>query len=185
MFYILTLLLHAVLMPSEPAEPASLTVQTRSASRIERHESFPSRYIMPRTIEVYLPPGYDASRRYPVCYMQDGGNLFFDERSFSGEWGVDEALDTLGYELIVVGIANTGLRYQEYMPAKPYAAVEEARKAAALKDPERFGHEKGEVVSDDYLRFLVEELKPWMDEHYSTLPGKEHTFIAGSSSTEP
>ncbi len=150
-------------------------------SRIEIHEAFPSRFVQARDIEVYLPAGYDGSRRYPVCYMHDGKNLFSAERSYSGEWGVDEALDTLGYELIVVGIANNGLRVHVYMPGKPYAGVAGSRHASAPQDPARFGHEKGEVISDDYLRFLVQELKPWVDARYATLPDKAHTYIAGSS----
>ena len=65
-----------------------------------------------RRIWVYLPPSYNNSpKKYPVLYMHDGQNVFDDATSFAGEWGVDEAMDTLGLkatECIVVGIDNGG-----------------------------------------------------------------------------
>ena len=50
-----------------------------------------------RRVWIYLPPTYNSStKKYPVLYMHDGQNVFDDATSFSGEWGVDEAIDTLG-----------------------------------------------------------------------------------------
>src|SRR5690606_30408841 len=64
-----------------------------------------------RLVRIYLPPGYASSdERYPVLYMHDGQNLFEDSTSYVGEWGVDEALDSLfaatGQAFIAVGIDN-------------------------------------------------------------------------------
>ena len=98
--------------------------------------------------------------------MHDGQNLFDNATSYSGEWGIDEYLDsifTLGKkEVIVVGIDN-GLskRMNEY---NPYSF-------------RQYG--KGE--GDEYVDFLVKNLKPFIDKHYRTLPGKKNTYIAGSS----
>ena len=120
-----------------------------------------------RTYRIYLPDGYqDSSKRYPVLYMHDGQNLFDDATSFVGEWGVDETLNqlakTCGLELIVVGIDHGDkLRMTEL---NPY-------------DNERFGRGEG----DDYVDFLVKELKPKIDREYRTLAGREHTAIMGSS----
>src|SRR5206468_3445667 len=85
-----------------------------------------SNFFMPqlnrhRRIWIYLPESYKQSKkRYPVIYMQDGQNIFDDATSFSGEWGVDDALDTLHKETkecIVVGIDNGGdKRMNEYCP---------------------------------------------------------------------
>lgn len=153
-----------------------------SPSRVVIHKAFPSAFVEPRDLEIYLPAGYDSTKAYSVCYMQDGQNLFAAERTFNKvEWGVDEALDTLGYDLIIVGIWNTPARYQEYMPEKPKDAVEKALHVAWLTDSNRFKEANGELASDEYLKFIVEELKPWVDAHYATMPDREHTFIAGSS----
>lgn len=120
-----------------------------------------------RRIWIYLPKGYaSASRQYPVLYMQDGQNLFNEQTAPFGEWGVDEALDSLqqktGKECIVVGIDNGGeKRTTEY---NPYNNPKEG---------------KGE--GDAYLAFLVKTLKPYIDSKYRTKKGPENTFIAGSS----
>ena len=151
-------------------------------SQVITHESFTSKYVEARNIEVYLPVGYDSTKNYAVCYMHDGQNLFSSERTFNGvEWGVDEALDSLGYDIIVVGIWNTAYRYQEYMPQKPESAVQPALEIAWVTDSNRFKTERGALLSDAYLRFIVEELKPWIDKRYATLPDRDHTFIMGSS----
>lgn len=120
-----------------------------------------------RIYRVYLPESYEKSNKhYPVLYMHDGQNLFDDATSYVGEWGVDEALNQLarscGLEMIVVGIDHGDkLRMTEL---NPY-------------DNERFG--KGE--GDAYVDFLVNELKPRIDQKFRTLPGREHTAVMGSS----
>lgn len=119
-----------------------------------------------RRIWIYLPEGYAASsKKYPVLYMQDGQNLFDALYGFGGEWGVDEALDTLGAkwgETIVVGIEHGGdKRINEYSPY----------------DMEKYG--KGE--GDRYVDFLVKTLRPFINRHYRTLRKANHTAIAGSS----
>ena len=119
-----------------------------------------------RRIWIYLPEGYASSnKKYPVLYMHDGQNLFDEATGPFGEWGVDEALDTLGphhKELIVVGIDNGAeKRLNEYSPY----------------DMEKYG--KGE--GDQYVDFLVKTLKPFIDKHYRTKKDDDNTFIAGSS----
>ena len=119
-----------------------------------------------RRIWIYLPSDYTVSRKkYPVLYMHDGQNIFDAATSAFGEWGVDEALDTLGphhKQMIVVGIDNGGeKRLNEYSPY----------------DMEKYG--KGE--GDKYVEFLVKTLKPFVDKNYRTKKCDDHTFIAGSS----
>jgi predicted alpha/beta superfamily hydrolase len=117
-----------------------------------------------RRVWIYLPQGYGNSKnRYPVLYMQDGQNVFDDATSYSGEWGVDEFLDSsLLKSCIVVAVDNGGIkRMNEY---NPY-------------DNARFG--KGE--GNEYADFLVKTLKPFIDKNYNTLKDRKNTFIAGSS----
>lgn len=119
---------------------------------------------------------------YPVIYMQDGQNLFDPALSFIGvDWGMDEAMMRLIHEgrhsgAIIVGIWNSPLRLQEYMPQKPLSM----RPGQPILN--RFIDQTGgKPQSDGYLRFLVEELKPFIDAHYPALPDPAHTLIMGSS----
>lgn len=121
-----------------------------------------------RTIRIYLPPGYEAGRkRYPVLYMHDGQNLFDDKTSFVGEWGVDEAMDALakehGLELIVVGIDN--------------GAEHRIHELSAWPNP-KYGNK---AEGREYMQFVAGVLKPYIDSHYRTRPGRKHTAIMGSS----
>lgn len=140
-----------------------------------RHEAFASREVEPRNVDVWLPPGYDGdgSERYAVIYMHDGQNLFDPSTSYGGvDWAIDEILAGLiasdGVRpAIVVGIWNAGkARYAEYMPQKALPSAT---------------NERGRLASDRYLKFIVDELKPFIDANYRTLPGRDDTFIMGSS----
>lgn len=119
-----------------------------------------------RDLLISLPAGYATGEtRYPVIYMHDGQNLFDPAMSFSGSWNVDIAMAELslgGLEAIVVGIPNMGhRRLSEYSPF----------------DHPEFGPGRGDL----YLEFLIDTVKPLIDERYLTLPDREHTGIVGSS----
>ena len=119
-----------------------------------------------RRIWIYLPEGYEKTKKeYPVMYMHDGQNIFDEYTAGFGEWGVDECLDSLIHAgkqaCIVVGIDNGPKRLNEYNP---------------------FGfRDFGEGEGDGYLDFIVQTLKPFIDKKYRTLSSKENTIIAGSS----
>ena len=121
-----------------------------------------------RTLRLYLPPSYASSptKRYPVLYMHDGQNLFDAATSFAGEWGVDETLNALakseGLEVIVVGIDNGAEKRTNELIYFP---------SPAAPQPE----------GEQYLRFLVEVVKPYIDSHYRSLPDRDHTGVMGSS----
>ncbi len=121
-----------------------------------------------RRIWIYLPEAYqkEPHLHFPVLYLQDGQNIFDAATSFAGEWYVDESMDRLQQAgvpgAIVVAIDNGGeTRMNEYSP---------------WNHP-RFGEGEGA----EYIRFIVETLKPFIDQHYRTLPGREFTGIMGSS----
>ncbi|SDF07139.1 alpha-glucosidase/metallo-beta-lactamase class B [Mucilaginibacter pineti] len=117
-----------------------------------------------RRVWICLPAGYESSKkRYPVIYMHDGQNLFDEYTSGYGEWGIDEFMEKLSpqEQCIVVGIDHGGdYRISEY-------------------DPYDSNYGKGR--GDDYIQFLIKNLKPYIDAHYHTKTDAAHTAIAGSS----
>ena len=129
-----------------------------------------------RTAYVYVPDAAskDSDARYPVLYMTDGQNLFFDHTaSFGKSWGLLDYLEKTGLPLIVASVAcNThpesyrlGGRFSEYSPF-------------SFSDP-RFGNirGRGKITMD----WLTKEFKPYIDANYPTRPERKYTFIAGSS----
>jgi len=159
------------------------TLPAVSSGKIERMENFPSEFITPRNIDVWLPDGYDRSERYAVIYMTDGQMLFDSTVTWSKqEWKVDETLASLMSKnliskCIVVGVFNNPeLRMAEYFPQVALSGLMEPARSTIIKT--MLG---GKPLSDDYLKFLVTELKPVIDSTYSTIKGPEGTFLIGSS----
>ncbi len=155
----------------------------------EKIEAFPSKFVSSRPIEILVPIHVKYDERFPVLYMMDGQNLFHPHPGWGGGinpgWRVDQVLDSLNqagalYKLIVVGIFNMGMqRMAEYMPEQPYDLVKQ-RIRNTNHDWYRTFRETP-PFSDNFLKFLVEELKPYVDENYMTKPERDDTFIAGSS----
>jgi metallo-beta-lactamase class B len=101
--------------------------------------------------------------------MHDGQNVFDEATSFSGEWGVDETLDSLGVSnrdpagCIVVAVDNDNQhRADEYIPWHN-AEI------------------KGGGQGGAYVDFLALTLKPFIDTNYRSWSDAAHTGIAGSS----
>lgn len=161
-----------------------------SSGVVLRFSQFPSEHVTPRTIDVWLPEGYNRETRYSVLYMHDGQMLYDSTVTWNGqEWGLDETAGSLiksgkTRPFIIVGIWNTPLRYLEYLPEKPWLALTPEEKSV-VKAYRRPGMTEptfpDKPVSDEYLLFLVKELKPAIDSTFSTLPDRDHTFLAGSS----
>lgn len=154
-------------------------------ARIDHFEAFVSKNVLPRNVDIWLPAGYDSTtaQRYAVLYMHDGQNLFDTTTSYGGkEWQVDEMMSRLlagnkTDSCIVVGIWNTPKRFFEYAPQKPFNLLPDQVKIDARVEFQG----DSTPLSDAYLRFIVEELKPFVDTRYKTKPDKNHTFIMGSS----
>jgi predicted alpha/beta superfamily hydrolase len=150
---------------------------------IETYPKFDSKFVRVRRVDVWLPPGYgeDNGRFYPVLYMHDGQNLFDPSTSYTGiPWAVDKAILKLGDQdaiqvPIVVGVWNTVLRFEEYLPEKLFNGNYET------VNEDFVDKRHGKPLSDNYLKFLVTELKPFIDETYRTLREPEQTCIMGSS----
>jgi predicted alpha/beta superfamily hydrolase len=130
------------------------------------------RHFSERRTIVYLPPGYEKhpKRRYPVLYLQDGQNVFDGETSFihGQEWFVDETAEWMIKTgriepLIIAAIYNAGdARIDEYTPT-----IDETL------------HRGGKA--DTYLKFLIAEIKPFIDRQFRTRRTAINTGIGGSS----
>ncbi len=154
------------------APTTGATTQPRKSTvtgDVRVHADFRSKHLANgRRLLVYVPPDYEknTSARYPVLYMHDGQNVFDDATSFAGEWRADETAEQLIRAgkiepIIIVAIENAGgERADEYTPS------------AALGTGGR---------GDLYVRFVVEEVKPFIDKTYRTRADREHAGIAGSS----
>ena len=117
-----------------------------------------------KKIWLYLPKTYDNSKKsYPVLYMHDAQNLFDSKTSYAGEWHVDEFLDTVAdNESIVVAVEHGNeKRIDELTPFKN----------------KKYGGGSG----DNYLEFMVNTLKPYIDSNYRTKKERKNTTILGSS----
>ena len=110
---------------------------------------------------VWLPPAYKdkPNRRYPVIYAHDGQNLFDSTTAFAGvDWRLGEAAAALIRDkkiepMIIVALANTMGRLEEYTPKR----------------------------GRQYAAFIIDEVKPFIDKTYRTLPARQHTAVLGSS----
>ena len=140
---------------------------------VRLHKSFHSKILNnDRDVIVYLPPDYDAAlqKRYPVFYMHDGQNLFDGATSYipGQEWRADEVAQALIAAgkiepLIIVGVYHAG--------------VERINEYTTVADPKY----KAGGKADLYGRFLVDELKPFIDATYRTKKDGAHTGLGGSS----
>jgi predicted alpha/beta superfamily hydrolase len=137
--------------------------------RFVRFPAFESAFVGPRRVTVRQPPpGGPPDERLAVLYMHDGQNVFFDEEAaFGVSWGAIDTTDAFaaapdGRRLLVVAVDNTAARIDDYTP---------------VVDPE---YDDG-GDADAYGRFLVEELKPFVDFHFPTRCEPEQTAVAGSS----
>lgn len=143
-----------------------------------------SKYIAPTKVTIWLPPGYDAGKqRYGVVYMHDGQNLFDPKRSnFNKVWAADKSalrLIATGKvkPFIIVGIDQPGEdRGRQYFPRVMADLL-----SPAVRDKLASQGNGKPIISDEYLRFIVDELKPKVDREYRTKTDRQHTAIAGSS----
>jgi predicted alpha/beta superfamily hydrolase len=137
-----------------------------------KHEKFASKILKnERDLVVYLPPGHEeqGARRFPVLYLHDGQNLFDGSTAFvpGMDWHVGETADhmigTGAVEpLIIVGIYNLGeQRIREYTPTRV--------------------PKLGGGRADRYGKFLIDELKPFIDREYRTHRDSANTGLGGSS----
>jgi len=139
--------------------------------QLRKHEQFRSRFLRnQRDLIVYTPPGYcdQPERRFPVLYLHDGQNLFDGATSFipGQDWHVGPTADYaisagLVEPLVIVGLYNTKARIREYTPTQV--------------------PKLGGGRADRYAKFLIEEVKPFIEKEYRVQLGGPATGIGGSS----
>ncbi|MEN7342013.1 MAG: alpha/beta hydrolase-fold protein [Pseudomonadota bacterium] len=160
------------------------------AGNLDRLGPFDSAFVPARDVDVWTPPGYPNGAPYDVLYMHDGQNLFDATTTWNGlEWRVDETATALiqtdrTRPFIVVAIHNAdNRRHAEYFPEKPWRRIDESTRNEYLAVEREPGVNlfETDVDSDNYLKFLVNELKPYIDREYAVAITREHTFVAGSS----
>jgi enterochelin esterase-like enzyme len=134
----------------------SITGEVKYYHNFEDHDLKYTRDVM-----VWLPPSYNKlpNKRYPVLYVHDGQNVFMPNSIYNGEWRLDEVADSLiktgtTEEFIIVAINNTKDRWVEY---------------------------SGTPEGMNYLKFIVNNLKLFIDKNYRTKADKNNTAIMGSS----
>ena len=164
-------------------------IKTTSGT-LQLFEQFKSKWIDARTVAVWLPDGYSTSEKYAVVYMHDGQMLFDAKQTWNGQsWEVDETAGKLNAskttkKFIVVAIWNNGeQRHPEYFPQKPFEQLTQTQRDTISERLKKAGRIKTafQPYSDLYLKFLVHELKPFIDNNFSVKKDKNNTFIAGSS----
>ena len=158
-----------------------------ASGKIIRVDSFPTKYITPRPVDVWLPENYSSVKKYAVLYMHDGQMLFDANSTWNKqEWMIDEVAsklmnDEITKDFIVVAIHNiAAIRWLDLYPEKSmqYLSKEVLDNLISFSNS-KVGLE--DLNGDEYLKFIVEELKPYIDKTYSVYVNKENTFVAGSS----
>jgi predicted alpha/beta superfamily hydrolase len=170
--------------------PAFGQIPTVTVGKIHRIENFESRYVQSRNVDIWLPDSYDGKSKFAVLYMHDGQMLFDSTLTWNKQsWDVEiAATKVMGSKrvkpFIVVGVWNAGShRHSDYYPQKAYEMLSDVdmktiNEASRPNGVPVFSHP---VQSDNYLKFLVTELKPYIDQNFSVYADQKNTFIAGSS----
>ncbi|NMM48077.1 alpha/beta hydrolase [Marinigracilibium pacificum] len=169
---LITCALHAqeleenTLLNNSWVKAKSLSSNSRANDNVYVYtDSLSNQYIKgKRGLIIALPNSYfeNPAKHYPVIYMMDGQNLFDAETSYAGEWNADSTLLASGSQLIIVGIDNgSAQRINDYTP--------------------REHNEYGGGNGKNFLKFIIETVKPLIDTQLRTIPDRNHTYIGGSS----
>lgn len=187
------------LVPGAPAGAQTTAVGTApaaaeaplpavTAGRIERLSSFPSRYVAPRNVDVWLPPGYPRQAPYAVLYLFDGQNVFGASNTWNHQsWQADATASQLigsgrTRPFVIVAIWSSPLRMSEYFPQQPWESLTPAQRQEQLA--KRLGDQPVLPVapfSDALLKFMTQELVPAVGRRFAVERSRDATFVMGSS----
>lgn len=161
----------------------------QSKGKIVKINSFKSKFVEARNIEIWLPPDYSTNpkKTYPVLYMQDGQNIFNPATSpHNIAWEADDTANKLIIPkriepVIIVAIWSTDNSYLEYFPEKAAENFKKADQQLFEKVLQQSKIKFTKLLGDEYLQFLTKELKPYIDKEYRTKADAANTAICGSS----
>lgn len=168
----------------------SAQITNVSSGKIVRLNNVQSKYVDERNVDIWLPNDYSNKEKYAVIYMHDGQMLFDAQNTWNKQaWEMDETASKLINnsklkKFIIVGIWNISKnRHSEYFPQNPFEDLNEQQKEVVTQKLINKGKINSQFIpnSNNYLKFIVTELKPYIDKNYATIPNSKNTFIAGSS----
>ena len=189
MHRLLSLIVCCLLLSACAIKPAA-NEKKFPQGKIESVVNFQSTWVQSRNVDIWLPRQYleNPRLRLPVLYMHDGQNLFDTKKAnFGTAWELNRIAQSLIdagkiRPSIIVGVWSSPKRRLEYFPQKAHIYFTESDKAVEAQMQKHFGeYITSGYLGDNYLKFLVTEVKPYIDVHYRTLSDVKHTFIAGSS----
>lgn len=162
-----------------------------TVGKIDRYVSFESPNLSGRTVDVWLPEGFSRHEKYAVLYMHDGQMLFYPEATWNKQyWEADRTLqrwmdaDSIR-KTIIVALWNSqeGHRHSDYFPEKAWNILDDRDRDSLFHATRPDGSRifRVPVRSDAYLKFVVEDVKPFIDQNYPTRKDRKNTFIMGSS----
>jgi len=157
-----------------------------ATAELETHRDLNIPGLLKRRVDVWLPEAYNENpaRHFPVLYVQDGQMVFDQFHNRGGGWKLHEAISKLAQEgninpPIVVAIPSTLNRKYEYLPGKAldYPVGREAYELTTGGQV----NQAQQQMSEQYINWLVDVVKPAIDQRYRTLPEVESTSLMGSS----
>ena len=138
----------------------------------------------PRSIRVWLPPGYEQSQRhYPTLYVHDGQCCLSAEGDSGGggeesRWGIDSALSRLVTNaeiaepiVVMIDSCGRGHLFDLDLPLGPEIPLLRQRWVEYGDNP----------LGRMYIAYVCDVVKPAIDARFRTLPSPEHTAAMGSS----
>ena len=162
-----------------------------SSGTLIRIDTFSSKNVEKRNIDIWLPEAYPGDKKYAVLYMHDGQMLYDSTTNWNHQaWDIDYVGQKLMNEkkvrpFIVVGIWNGGsARHSEYFPQKPFESLPKNQQQDIYQAARNNGYSVFQdqyIKSDLYLKFIVDELKPYIDSNFAVEKDKNNTCIMGSS----
>lgn len=184
------LLMNFLSFAQSKMEIIELIDNSKFEGKIYRIENFKTKYIKPRTVDIWVPTNYSKDKKYSVLYMHDGQMLFDATTTWNKqEWMVDDVLSKLTSEneiddVIVVAIWNIpAIRHADLFPKKPLLQLTEEEQKLIFENAHKLGYQFNleDINSDNYLKFIVKEVKPFVDSNFSVFTDADHTAIMGSS----